>query len=407
MTSVLRPSSSSSSLASLASDPDSRFNLLFNKLASQIISSEEHMNTTDGSVSQPDPQSASEPLDNTAASTSMANPLKEELTEPYYPDDAKHAPQPTAEELAALGIKVRDFAYESKIPPLKPFVRKLPDPNRIQMQPDPNTWTGLVGGSVSGRVSSSGKPLERLVTDGLVRQRVFNGLDELEESQQGNLSSPAHSQSQPPLEYITSQESDEIQTPFVTPNGSLQWRDTSDIPIDDLDNSSPLSAADIPDAKPLPARALPFLSSPQPSLAELTLPNLSSPSNARLASQAFEPPSRFVKRMRTTLPESPSPPSHALDSSRLPLNAAPSPPLPPRYHFRTRRPTTALPEPPAAHSPALKPVRPRVRSSLSVQSAQAKAPTQKNGRQGPAPKSGDAKGGQKSRGGRKTKSQRD
>ncbi|KIK67793.1 hypothetical protein GYMLUDRAFT_81322 [Collybiopsis luxurians FD-317 M1] len=413
MTAVLRLSASSSSLTSLVS---SAFVPLFNSLATQIVSNDEQMNTDDESISQPEshPSTSESP-----AGPSTGNPLKEEPTEPYFPDDSKSTPQPSPEELAGYGIKVRDFAYESKLPPLKPYVRPAPDPNRIQAQPDPRTWSRFLGGNASGSGSAAGRALERLITDGLVRQRGFNGLDDLEESQQSNFSSPAHSQSQPPLEYITSQDSDEIETPFVTPNGSLQWTITSHIPIDELDNPARIPAAEFLEAKSPLRRTLPsvsdFLDSPKPSAAELTLPNLSSPTAPTQTHLATRP----GKRKRTTPPESPSPPKRITptpspssksspgptsDTSCLPSNVTPPSSHPPRYHLRARRPANELPALPRGASQ--KPVRSR-RSSFSIQSSQSKAPTKQKGSRNGGVRSGATKDVSKAKASRKVKGYRE
>ncbi|KAJ3797296.1 hypothetical protein GGU11DRAFT_756864 [Lentinula aff. detonsa] len=234
---------------------------------------------------------------------------------------------------------------------------------------------------------------------GLVRQRVVQDLQEPEQSQQSTYSSQYSdgSQSLPPLEYITSQESEPyIETPIVTPNGSLHWKNTSHIPIDMLDVSARISAEDLVEPKRSLSSNSDPLASPPPSTAELTLPSLHSPipgsSRTRLASEAaVEPePSRPLKRQRVMPPESPSPPSRratssgpvspsqGLDNS---LPSAPStPPLPPspptrRYNLRERRPA-------ATGTEQRRTTRaPRSRGSFTVQSAQvhSKSATRANG----------------------------
>lgn len=232
-----------------------------------------------------------------AAGPSIGRPLKEEKTETYYPDDSKRCPQPSSEELASFGIKIRDFTYESKLPPIRPYKRLRPDPLQIQRQPDPRTWHGLAGVGINGEPSQGPSRGD----DGLARQRGFTDLDDYEfsKSQQSHYS-PS---SQAPLEYITSQESEPfIETPIVTPNGSLQWKDTSHMPTAELDVLARMSVSDILGPKPLLGKrpyqssdALPRLYSPDPE-----------PSTTQLASET-KGPTRPTKKQRISPPESPSP----------------------------------------------------------------------------------------------------
>lgn len=136
--------------------------------------------------------------------------------------------QPTAEQLAKLGITVRDFAYESTLPPVAP-VYFLPK----QIQPDPR---------VTRAEQEHPLPLFRQLsvnaseTDGVLappaigvtRQRGFSDLRDygpycidIPDSQESG--------SQPSLAYS---QDEYVKTPVVTPNGSLQWQDADigDIP---------------------------------------------------------------------------------------------------------------------------------------------------------------------------------
>ncbi|KAJ3971631.1 hypothetical protein EV361DRAFT_204288 [Lentinula raphanica] len=348
----------------------------------------------------------------TTASASTTRPLKEEKTEPYYPDDSRKAPGPSPEELAQFGVKVRDFAYESKLPPIRPYVRPKPPPPQLpfpqQRQPTPPShrlWLAKLaavrgGGGLGGDIGDEGS-FGIMTPDvgssrslsGLTRQRVVQGFEELEQSQQSNYSSSSHSQSLPPLEYITSQESEPyIDTPVVTPNGSLQWKDISHLPINQLDNAARISAIDVAEPKPLPGRSLSsksnLLASPEPSAAELTLPSLHSPiPTTRTASEAADSDSsRPAKRRRVTPPESPSPAQRRATSSKsaspsrnqddnspstlalplqLPPSSMPPPPVPSRrYNLRERNPVTTEPERGRTTRT------PRSRSGFAVQSAQ-------------------------------------
>ncbi|KAI0062599.1 hypothetical protein BV25DRAFT_1916108 [Artomyces pyxidatus] len=99
--------------------------------------------------------------------------------------------------LAAKNIKVRDFAYESKLPPIPSIPH---DPDRLPPFP-------VAAGSSS--------QIARLQQTSLV-------------------SFPDHF---PPPPLSDSQESDLLDTPIITPVGSFQWpiADTSDIPTSQLD----------------------------------------------------------------------------------------------------------------------------------------------------------------------------
>ncbi|PFH51295.1 hypothetical protein AMATHDRAFT_85206, partial [Amanita thiersii Skay4041] len=147
-------------------------------------------------------------------------------------DDGSEPPssqQPDAQWLASLGIKVRDFAYESTLPPIAP-VYYLPR----QIQPDPRALrSDLQGPSTNGDLIKrqvERKPTEPLLS-GLTRQRGFSNIHEYYQddipSSQSSYNSQQLQLSQPPIEY--SQDSEGcINTPVVTPNGSLQWQTTRD-----------------------------------------------------------------------------------------------------------------------------------------------------------------------------------
>ncbi|GLB34046.1 hypothetical protein LshimejAT787_0109300 [Lyophyllum shimeji] len=155
-----------------------------------------------------------------------------------------------AETLARLGIKVRDFAYESKLPPVRPFrVRQIqPGPRplkRVRDDEDGDVFSVNPRAGEGGAGPSKKSRLEREITEPdiqqpsihPVRERGFMNLDEYEPQSQSQ-SSQSQSQpltydsqraesgdSQPPSRYLQSQDSEPyIDTPLVTPNGSLQWR---------------------------------------------------------------------------------------------------------------------------------------------------------------------------------------
>ncbi|KAF9076997.1 hypothetical protein BDP27DRAFT_1312950 [Rhodocollybia butyracea] len=328
MTSILQRSATLPSFTSFPLESNNDFVVL----ATQKLS--EHMTRAMDS----EQESVVESQYPVAGPSTPRRPLQEEKTEPYYPDDTRKAPQPTPEELSAFRIKIRDFAYEAnKYPPIKPYKRPVvlspPDPFQIQQQPDPQTWKGLAVENGSSFI---------------IRQRVFYDLEGLEESQQSN-SSPSHSQSQPPLDYGDSQESEPfIETPVVTPNGSLLWKDQSHIPIDQLDVAARMSASEITESKPFDSD--PF-APPKHHAAELTLPRLYAPSTRPI----FESPSRPAKRQRILPPDSPSPPKQPVIDN-----------VSPRYNLRQR---TAA-KPPAS-------ARGRAALATDISSSQVKFPAKR------------------------------
>jgi hypothetical protein len=201
-------------------------------------------------------------------------------------------PEP-ADIIAQLGIKVRDFAYESKLPRIaayKPASRTLASSaaagdasslnKRALKRSRPSysstddvfssSWvssTAAVGasGSTSNNEPPPAKrarPLERKTTETVEdtcipepestssRTTPPINQDIASPYTPHKISSPSQAQSQPQFGYFTSQESEDISTPYVTtpsvtPNGSLQWiastgdtiMDTSAIPASQLDGS--------------------------------------------------------------------------------------------------------------------------------------------------------------------------
>jgi hypothetical protein len=259
----------------------------------------------------------------------------------------RESKQPDAATLAMLGIKVRDFAYESTLPPVKP-VHLLPR----QIQPGLRTLKRIRDGEVEdvfsqptagsaeeGEGSSSKKSkLERTMTEPVLetgipptRARGFANLEEYDpatdsqliiNSQQSDLGA-----SQPPPLVFESQESEPyIDTPFVTPNGSLQWpvANRSAIPASQLDTASQ-------EAGPEPL-----------SYAELGLDECSQRQVLKASSSVLsDPPTSPVPFASDCLPgpftmRSPCLgfPATASAESRS-ANASPTSPTP-RYHLRKR-----------------------------------------------------------------------
>lgn len=175
--------------------------------------------------------------------------------------------QPAVAMLANLGIKVRDFAYESKLPPIQPIYRH---PRQIQPAVVRNTlkrqWTETGEDDLFSQLSSQPeKKLERTSTEPAIppapgppaRMLGLTNIDDFDhdndsphiDSQQPNMypESPSHSPTPPSI--FESQESEPyVDTPLVTPNGSLQWLapDTSKIPASQFDKESQATAPELP-----------------------------------------------------------------------------------------------------------------------------------------------------------------
>ena len=159
--------------------------------------------------------------------------------------------QPSVALLASLGIKVRDFAYESKLPPIQPIYR-----HPRQIQPAVVRTSLKRQWAESGedddffsQPESSQKRLERTSTEPAIPPApdstdIDDNLNDslYAESQQPN--NYPESQ-QLPLSTFESQESEPyVDTPLVTPKGSLHWpiADTSDNPASQLDAESQSTA---------------------------------------------------------------------------------------------------------------------------------------------------------------------
>ncbi|KAF8737936.1 hypothetical protein AX14_012118 [Amanita brunnescens Koide BX004] len=163
--------------------------------------------------------------------TPTASPMFLRKSEPSNLTSSK-SEQPTVEQLAKLGISVRDFAYESTLPPVAP-VYFLPK----QVQPDPRVTRPEQGHPLPlfrqlsvNTIESDRNPAPP--PGGVTRQRGFSDLRDygpyyidIPDSQESG--------SQPSLAY-----SDEyVKTPVVTPNGSLQWQDAD---IGDIPTGTPI-----------------------------------------------------------------------------------------------------------------------------------------------------------------------
>ena len=134
--------------------------------------------------------------------------------------------QPSVALLASMGIKVRDFAYESKLPPIQPIYRH---PRQIQPAVVRTTlkrqWAESGEDDYFSRSNSqpesSQKKLERTSTEPAIPPVPdIDDYDHTDSQQPNNY--PESQQMPPPI--FESQESEPyVDTPLVTPKGSLQW----------------------------------------------------------------------------------------------------------------------------------------------------------------------------------------
>ncbi|KAI0068564.1 hypothetical protein BV25DRAFT_1817429 [Artomyces pyxidatus] len=210
------------------------------------------------------------------------------------------------ELLAQMNVKVRDFAYESKLPPIPSIPRvRLQQPDqrplkRLKLQRDDreNPFSQrarqLNGGAEVGPAVRIGRPLERkstepvLIPTGTTHHGPTRAMGFLDLSEYSGVAfprlaglphSPPASRHEQDSEFLTgspgaagpsrttrpqlpplsfpgypsqpplgdSQESDlQVDTPLITPVGSVQWPivDTSEIPTSQLDTESQQPAQD-------------------------------------------------------------------------------------------------------------------------------------------------------------------
>ncbi|KAF8969425.1 hypothetical protein BDZ97DRAFT_1795586 [Flammula alnicola] len=164
--------------------------------------------------------------------------------------------QPTAADLKKLGIKVRDFAYESTLPPvptvychprqIQPSVNRNP----VQRQSTETDEDGAFSQQSQGGTKKPEKtPTEPALTPAPpARQGGFLNIEDYDRTNDNIIDSqkapsfpesPVNSQV-PPTIFESQASEPTIKTPLVMPNGSLQWNilDISDIPPSQLDTES-------------------------------------------------------------------------------------------------------------------------------------------------------------------------
>ncbi|KAG6842047.1 hypothetical protein C0991_003573 [Blastosporella zonata] len=199
------------------------------------------------------------PLSSNAQSSSLLVPRAGPSSKPasVAPVDIDPQSQRHADVLAELGIKVRDFAYESKLPPVQPYrVRQIqPGPRplkRLRKDGEEDDGDVFQTSTASENTSSKKLKLKREDTEPDVsqeqpyprRDRGFKNINYEPRVPPWFQSQPSEfSQSIELYQQFESQECEPyVITPVVTPNGSLQWPDavgtTSDIPASQLDTES-------------------------------------------------------------------------------------------------------------------------------------------------------------------------
>ncbi|KAJ3509254.1 hypothetical protein NLJ89_g5319 [Agrocybe chaxingu] len=209
--------------------------------------------------------------------------------------------KPSEGQLAKLGVKVRDFAYESKLPPVRTIYLQ---PRQVQPSAPQGLQRQDTEENESFLQSQGARPLERTNTEPAAaaappsRTRGFldlanytldsNNLD----SQPPVVNPESRASIGPPEIVFESQDSDMLpnDTPIVTPNGSSQWdvEDINDIPASQLDTESQAPESEIVSYSQLGFSQPSELSSqPAPSQGDILLLNCSpltplpsSPSNA-------------------------------------------------------------------------------------------------------------------------------
>ncbi|KII94997.1 hypothetical protein PLICRDRAFT_33825 [Plicaturopsis crispa FD-325 SS-3] len=267
--------------------------------------------------------------------------------------------------LSQHGIRVRDFAYESTLPRIAPFRPKPRPPGPRPLKRMRKTYDGA---DPDDPFLDLGRP----ITSTFGRGHGFEGdadhkrwkpsvpavsetTDYPSQSQesQAEMSQPppfvregSPSPSSQPPRHLSSQDSEPyVDTPLVTPNGSLQWTvgNTSDIPASQLDRQSQAQPPDL-----VSYSQLGFL--PQELESQVEDEELQRATSPIRPTSPFAQP--FTSPQRT--PPGPSNISRAPQHASSPGGASPvhsaSPPVSstPRYDLR-KRPAAAEASP---HSPS-------------------------------------------------------
>ena len=282
--------------------------------------------------------------------------------------------QPSVALLASLGIKVRDFAYESKLPPIQPIYRH---PRQIQPAVVRTTlkrqWAESGEDDYFSQSSSqpetSQKRLERTSTEPAIPPVPDStDIDDYDGFYTDSQPNKYPESQQMPLPIFESQESEPyVDTPLVTPKGSRQWpiADTSNIPASQLDAES--QSADLEPRGP--GHSL-FNFSNFPKLPAAPTSPLA-PLSSALSLASIDDSSKFINLSPPRLP-----PDHQPVDPTCDVDAPTNPEVHTmRYHLR-RRPVTSLPAKPPSRLHNLRPrsavVPPQ---SSSIQSSHSRAKT--------------------------------
>jgi len=273
----------------------------------------------------------------------------------------KRDPQPQLSDLIKYGVKVRDFAYESVLPPVRTVYRQprqvQPSVPRQLRREDTEPLEDFSQSQPWSQQSNLGRESTEPAIDpeivasqprrepGYCNLEDFDGeIEALINSQ--NRGSPAPVSSQTPGNYIS--------TPTVTPNGSLKWESTA----------------------PVALQSTPRLPSRQPSRLqqEISFTFSSSP-----LTPCPPTPTRQSSLMFTSIKRSPSMASLTQPPAKrrtIPNDTSMQISLPPtpRYFLRKRNntSTTSTAKPSKRLRPSHSISSPALRRSVSIQSNQAR-----------------------------------
>ena len=175
--------------------------------------------------------------------------------------------QPSIEKLAKFGVKVRDFAYESTLPPVRTIYRHPRQvqpsvPRQIQRE-DTEPEDGRLSQSQSQPQGIS-QSVKRTLTEPVApeeagpsqinRMGAFLGFpaspntEDATESQTPDLIMDDPESSQMTPFTIDSQDSEVyVHTPIITPSGSMQWdvNVTSSVPTSQMDTDSQMAPPEV------------------------------------------------------------------------------------------------------------------------------------------------------------------
>jgi hypothetical protein len=271
--------------------------------------------------------------------SSRLDPQQRNVSKPLKASVKAASEQPSVAMLASLGIKVRDFAFESKLPPIQPIYRH---PRQIQpavvrttlkrqwVEPGEDDFFS----QSSSQPETSQKKLERTSTEPAILFAPDS--TDIDDYEYDGLQQPNDypGSQQMPLSIFESQESEPyVDTPLVTPQGSLQWAvaDTSSIPASQLDAESQFTALE-------PASHSSFSSKPSTTL-NPTSPLASALSLASIDDSLNSSPPPPCGKTTTGLDQQPVDPTYDAHAPTMPRA------LTMRYHLRRRPVTSSSPLP--------------------------------------------------------------